>query len=132
MQTNTDSNNNNIEEIKQDTPRAITKHRQYGVDPDKTTSASKLIRDVSQMTGIPKSKVRNVLEAFKVALLHEAYEANKKVVLRGFGTFDAREKKARNNNFTKAKETTSKSKTKSYKLKFKCSNLLTYTPDKDY
>lgn len=131
MQTNTDSNNN-IEEIKQDTPKVITKHRQYGVDPDKTTSASKLIRDVSQMTGIPKSKVRNVLEAFKVALLHEAYEANKKVVLRGFGTFDAREKKARNNNFTKVKETTSKSKTKSYKLKFKCSNLLTYTPDKDY
>ena len=134
MQTNTDSNNNNVEEIKQDTPRAITKHRQYGVDPDKTTSASKLIRDVSQMTGIPKSKVRNVLEAFKVALLHETYEANKKVVLRGFGTFDAREKKAMNNNFTKGKETTSKSKSKpkSYKLKFKCSNLLTYTPDKDY
>lgn len=134
MQSNTKIDKNKIGSLNDtstDSIKSKAKSRQHGIDPDKTTSASKLIRDVSQMTGLPKSKVRNVLEGFKVALLHETYEANKKVVLRGFGTFDTQVKKAKNDNFTKGKETTSKG-IKTYKLKFKCSRQLTYIPDKDY
>lgn len=129
----TKSNNNKINNLKETNlvSRKTTK-RQHGINPDKTTSASKLIRDVSQMTGLPKSKVRNVLEGFKVALLHETYRTNKKVILRGFGTFDVQEKKAKNSNLAKNKETTRKGKTKTYKLTFKCSRKITYNPDNGY
>lgn len=129
----TKSNNNKINNLKEaNFVSRKTKKRQHGIDPDKTTSASKLIRDVSQMTGLPKSKVRNVLEGFKVALLHETYRANKKVVLRGFGTFDVQEKKAKNDNLAIGKGTTRKGKPKTYKLKFKCSRTITYNPDNGY
>lgn len=138
MQSISKSNNrkvenlNDLNETSTVSKSPSVKRKRSGINPDQTTSAANLIEDVSRMTGIPKSKVGNVLEAFKVALLHEVFESKKKVVLRRFGTFEARQKKPRNKNLKNANESTNNGKTKTYNLKFKCSRMLTYKPDKDY